>query len=290
NAINVSQSFETILVFKRQKCEIERDNAFNWTNVKLLRSLINSGMDQSQLYDKIFEIENSLGFKDRCERMFAYEHKDLRKEGEIITKKWEARSDEYEAAQKPAGSDNQEDDDYSWALFYQDIPLIKDEYDVLVYLEKFLKIPVPKVNSVFANFGFKAKDGHIIALGLYALNLDSLPEGLVLCQQLEEFNLGKNQLQELPPWVQYLEHLTWLNLEKNQLKSLPDWLGDLQNLESLDISDNLLSELPESLAFISGLRSLNIENNLLEVSQAQPILEFCKVHGCEILTNHAFNL
>ncbi|MHA1584970.1 MAG: leucine-rich repeat domain-containing protein, partial [Promethearchaeota archaeon] len=38
NAINVSQSFETILVFKRQKCEIERDNAFNWTNVKLLRS------------------------------------------------------------------------------------------------------------------------------------------------------------------------------------------------------------------------------------------------------------
>ena len=94
NAINVSQSFETILVFKRQKCEIERDNAFNWTNVKLLRNLINSGMDQSHLYDKIFEIENSLGFKDRCERMFAYEHKDLRKEGEIITKKWEARSDE----------------------------------------------------------------------------------------------------------------------------------------------------------------------------------------------------
>lgn len=119
---------------------------------------------------------------------------------------------------------------------------------------------------------------------LQELQLTSLPEVIGEFNQLEQLNVGGNQLTYLPQsfcqlknlWLLDLSHnvltslpedikefslLTALKLANNQLTSLPAKLGELENLSILDLNNNLLSSLPEEFKYL-GLTSLGLDSNM----------------------------
>ena len=66
-------------------------------------------------------------------------------------------------------------------------------------------------------------------------NLKILPLEIGKLHQLQNIDLGDNQLTTLPAAIGQLHHLQYLRLEDNQLTTLPAEIGQLQNLQSLNL-------------------------------------------------------
>ncbi|UYP44090.1 hypothetical protein NEF87_000375 [Candidatus Lokiarchaeum ossiferum] len=289
NTIDIELNFENLKKVYKKGCEIERQTAFKWTGAKIQNYLVNSGKTQEELFDDLFQMDDLLSFNELCSSMHMVED-DLElkwKSKDTERTKWEENEvftdGRVERTQK-------EYEDYSWAMFYQDVPLVIDDYEVLMLLESILNMPVPVVDSAKLNFGFVSDEGRIIELGLYYTGIVEIPEALVLLKELQLLDLGKNNINLIPEWISYLTNLNSLNLEQNNLYSLPIELGELENLSFLDLSHNNLISLPNSIENLFGLQYLNLQDNSLNFEQLSEILEMHRRRGCKIETIRAFKL
>ncbi len=82
---------------------------------------------------------------------------------------------------------------------------------------------------------------------------------------LEDLNLGGNELYALPDSIGGLTNLKNLNLFGNRLTVLPDSIGGLENLENFNLSRNQLTVLPDSIGGLKNLKSLRLFRNQLTV-------------------------
>ncbi|MHA1728757.1 MAG: leucine-rich repeat domain-containing protein, partial [Promethearchaeota archaeon] len=112
--------------------------------------------------------------------------------------------------------------------------LERKECKVLESLEERLngeKIPlVEKIE--FFTFGFKINNRHIVGIGFYKNDLETLPESITKLTSLKELNLGHNKLITLPESIGNLTSLKELNLGHNKITTLPEsiekWLDYLK--------------------------------------------------------------
>ena len=289
NTIDIELNFKNLKKVYKKGCEIERKTAFKWTGAKIQNYLVNSGKSQEELFDDLFQMDDLLSFHDLCSSMHMVD--------DDVELQWKSKdSERTKWEEDEVFTDGrvervqQEYEDYSWAMFYQDVPLVIDDYEVLVLLESILNMPVPVVDKAKMNFGFVAEEGRIIELGLYYTGIVEIPEALVLLKELQLLDLGKNNITLIPDWISYLGNLKSLNLEQNQLYSLPVELGELENLSFLDLSHNNLISLPNTIENLFGLQNLNLQDNTLNFNQISEILEQHRRRGCNIETTRAFKL
>ena len=289
NTIDIEANFTNLKKIYNNGCEIERKTAFKWTSAKLQNLLVNSGKSQEELFDDLFKMDELLSFRELCSQMHMVE--------EEIEDVWRPKGPgRTEWEEKEVYTDGRvekeqiEYDDYSWAMFYQDIPLVIDDYEVLMLIESIVNMPVPVVEKAKLNYGFVAEEGRITELGLYYIGIEEIPEALVLLKELRLLDLGKNHITVIPNWISYMSNLQSLNLEQNQLYSLPTEVGELENLETLDLSHNNLIALPDSIENLFGLKNLNVRDNNLNFDQISEILELHRRRGCKLETTNAFRL
>ncbi|MHA1732583.1 MAG: leucine-rich repeat domain-containing protein [Promethearchaeota archaeon] len=148
---------------------------------------------------------------------------------------------------------------------YHGTPLYRPEHEVMVELEHLIGEPVPAVGEVEWNtFGFVAKGGRVVGLGLYSKWLASLPKTLGNLTSLKELYLPWNKLTSLPETLGNLTSLKILRLNGNQLKSLPETFEFPPNLQILNLGDNKLSSLPETLGNLMLLEKLWMDGNELK--------------------------
>ncbi|KAK2952768.1 putative DNA mismatch repair protein Mlh1 [Blattamonas nauphoetae] len=122
-------------------------------------------------------------------------------------------------------------------------------------------------------------------LDLSENKLNSLPDGISACANLEVLLLKRNLFTKLPehldnvPKLSYLDvsfnklvllaatkinlgkTITVLNLSGNELVALPNQLNNLTSLSRLIVSDNLLQVIPESLASCDHLSYVDVSKN-----------------------------
>ncbi|KAI9268808.1 hypothetical protein BY458DRAFT_511113 [Sporodiniella umbellata] len=85
-------------------------------------------------------------------------------------------------------------------------------------------------------------------------NIQELPSELWRLTNLEELNLGHNQLKLIPKEIRFLTRLKGLFLHSNNLESIPSEIGQLGNMTVLDLSDNQLTFLPAELLSLKLLQ------------------------------------
>ncbi len=133
--------------------------------------------------------------------------------------------------------------EYTETKDYLGVKLLTSDYLALKHIEELInkkvELSVNKVDS--ETFGFAYKNNRVTELGLYNLEMTSLPE-----------SIGK------------LTKLQKLVLNKNQLKSLPKSTGNLTNLQQMELLDNQLISLPESIIKLEKLTHLKIEVGMLK--------------------------
>ncbi|MHA2092295.1 MAG: leucine-rich repeat domain-containing protein, partial [Candidatus Kariarchaeaceae archaeon] len=175
-------------------------------------------------------------------------------------------------------------------LEYQGVPIVKEELDILIKLEKILGEPIPLIeeetltNNGGVFFGCLISDQHIIALGLYNRgmsaipvftigrltklknlcltrnNLTKLPDDLRALITLEILNLAQNKLEDLSYFIGSLAHLRVLSLNINSLGTLPEMIGSLVNLEFIDLRNNPLTSLPLNMKYLSNLKEMYVDD------------------------------
>lgn len=123
-------------------------------------------------------------------------------------------------------------------------------------------------------------------LSLSKLELNTLPEEIALCSNLQcldiecnnlvflppqigelskliELKANSNELVSLPPQLENLNELALLYLNHNKLVSLPPQIGSLNYLTTLYIDYNKLTSLPREIAQCTSLELLNLNDNEL---------------------------
>jgi len=173
---------------------------------------------------------------------------------------------------------------------YQGQKVSKIELDFLTELEKIVGEAIPAVGTVLTKrywgvFGFVAKSGHVVELGLsghFRLALREIPESIGHLKHLEVLTIQQTyELMDLPESLIYLKNLKHLiynhhprpysRLDPDQL---PYYFCSLTSLEKLDLSDSLITTLPDCLAHFPDLNEINISycNKLNKLS---PLMEKC---------------
>lgn len=79
--------------------------------------------------------------------------------------------------------------------------------------------------------------------------------------ELENLDVGSNNLGGVPEVIRCLKTLTQLGLGDSDLEAIPEWISELSNLRSLYLADNHLTELPESLSALQRLETLTLSDN-----------------------------
>ncbi len=102
-------------------------------------------------------------------------------------------------------------------------------------------------------------------LGITPQQLEESIKILCNLKDLQQLNLGFNELSMLPPSINKLRSLKVLDLYLNSLTTLPEPFGNLNNLERLYIGNNRLTTLPESFSKLKTLKDLNLEHNSISV-------------------------
>lgn len=95
-----------------------------------------------------------------------------------------------------------------------------------------------------------------------------LPKALARLTQLEELDLGRNQIPAVPPEVASLTNLRKLNLSFNDIHELPEFIGNLPKLRELNLSSNGSIRLPDSLTNLKGLK-VSIGNAVLKLADQE---------------------
>ena len=169
---------------------------------------------------------------------------------------------------------------------YQGIELFQDEQAVLVELEKTLGQVIPYVGRVdWTTFGFSAESGHVTGLGLFNMNLKSVPASIGALKHVKILVLSCNKISYLPSTIGQLASLERLNLFLNKLSSLPETIGELKSLFSLGLRGNQLTSLPETMVQVTSLRHLDLNGNRLKFL-SKPLKEWIKDlknHGCKVI-------
>lgn len=284
NNINLKESFEVLRKLKQNSCLIDQKQAFRWSHVGYEGMVCNSGLNQDDFVDEIFHLDSMLSFDELCAQMVMIEKEDKR----FIKPEGFDRWDIKESSKNKVQVDP--DQDYSWALFYNDVPLVKDEHDIMKYLEEILGLPIPPVSSVEMKFGFIAEEGHVVELGLYYLDLVNVPEAIVLLTSLRHLFLGNNRFTSLPHWIGCLSSLEILNVQQNHIFAIPDLFGSLIKLTKLDLSHNRVLSLPKSMEKLIELKYLNIEDNQINLKKSKEALHKLKQNGCLIESTKAFRM
>ena len=178
--------------------------------------------------------------------------------------------------------EEQEAENYTF-INYHGQPLIEEEYEVILELEKQVgEIPkwdytlgenVPKPREL-TKFSYVIFGNHIIGLTIVDKNLTYLPPSINQLKYLQILYLTNNQLTELPESIGQLEYLEELILPDNALKSLPESIGDLKNLGNLHLENNELTTLPETICNLKPWFPIGLSNNKIS-SLSEKILKMC---------------
>jgi len=166
---------------------------------------------------------------------------------------------------------------------YHGQPLIKEEYDVLLELEKEVGI-IPKWDYIFGEshkpnekpwtFCYSVLGNHIVALMIMNKGLTTLPKSIKQLKYLHTLDLRSNALTDLPESIGQLEYLEELILQDNALKSLPESIGKLTNLRVLNLENNNLTALPDTICNLQCYIELS-DNKIASIDKK--ILETCKM-------------
>lgn len=175
-----------------------------------------------------------------------------------------------------------ESENYTF-INYHEQPLIKEEYDVLLELEKEVGI-IPKWDYVFGEmykpnekpytFCYSVLGNHIVALIIMKKGLTTLPKSINQLKYLHALDLRMNKLTDLPESIGQLEYLDEFSLQNNALKSLPETIGKLTNLRIFNLENNNLTALPDTFCNIPCY--IELSNNKI-ASIDKNILEKCKM-------------
>ena len=176
----------------------------------------------------------------------------------------------------------QESENYTF-INYHGQPLIEEEYEVLLELEKEVGT-IPKWDYIFGEsykpnekpytFCYSVLGNHIVALMIMEKGLTTLPKSIQQLKYLHGLDLRMNKLTDLPESIGQLEYLDELSLMGNELKSLPESIGKLTNLRILNLENNNLSALPDTICNIPC--HIELSNNKI-ASIDRKILENCKI-------------
>ena len=176
----------------------------------------------------------------------------------------------------------QESEDYNF-INYHGQPLIKEEYEVLLELEKEVG-EIPKWNLTLGEYVPKPRElgkfsyvffgNHIIGLIIVDKGLNRLPKSINQLKYLQSLDLRRNRLTDLPESIGQLEHLEELSLQDNALKSLPESIGELTNLRVLHLENNDLTTLPETICNLKTWSPIGLSNNKID-SLSEKILKMC---------------
>lgn len=175
-----------------------------------------------------------------------------------------------------------ESEDFTF-INYHGQPLIKEEYDVLLELEKEVGI-IPKWDYIFGEmyklnekpytFCYSVLGNHIVALMIINKGLIKLPKSINQLKYLQGLDLRRNRLTDLPESIGQLEYLEELSLQDNALKSLPESIGKLTNLRVLHLENNDLTTLPETICNLKTWYPIGLSNNKIG-SLSEKILKIC---------------
>ena len=191
---------------------------------------------------------------------------------------------------------------------YHGEPLIEEEYDVLIELEKKIgEIPKYEGELTRGDYMIKSTDiknfkfsyvllgNHIIMLNLCGKGLTYLPESINQLKFLQNLDLRNNNLTELPESIGKLEFLEELILHDNALKSIPESIGNLKNLGVLHLDNNDLTTLPDTICNLKTWYPIGLTNNKIS-SLSEKILKYYSYHreldlvGNPIMETRARNL
>jgi len=170
---------------------------------------------------------------------------------------------------------------------YHGEPLIEEEYDVLIELERQIG-RIPKWEGDFTRgdytptptdiksykFSYVLLGNHVIKLNLYDKGLNYLPESISQLKFLQILDLRNNNLTELPESIGNLEFLEELILHDNALKSVPESIGNLKNLVVLHLDNNELTTLPDTICNLKTWYPIGLSNNKI-ASLSEKILKMC---------------
>ncbi|MHA1192093.1 MAG: leucine-rich repeat domain-containing protein [Promethearchaeota archaeon] len=98
-------------------------------------------------------------------------------------------------------------------------------------------------------------------LDLSSNKLEELPYAISNLKNLEELNLGLNQMKDFGALSRLNLSLKRLDLQANDLTSIPNFIFNLKNLESLNLYENMISEIPKDISNLSNLQELNLGGN-----------------------------
>jgi Leucine-rich repeat (LRR) protein len=175
---------------------------------------------------------------------------------------------------------------------YHGEPLIEEEYDVLIELEKkigeipkwegdFTRDDYPLLDIKALKFSYVLLGNHIIMLNLCGKGLNSLPKSIGKLKLLKTFDLRINNLTELPESIGKLEFLEELILHDNALRSVPESIGNLKNLRVLHLDNNDLTALPDTICNLKTWAPIGLTNNKIS-SLSEKILKYYKAWALEL--------
>ncbi|MHA2182868.1 MAG: leucine-rich repeat domain-containing protein, partial [Promethearchaeota archaeon] len=177
---------------------------------------------------------------------------------------------------------------------YHGEPLIEEEYDVLIELEKQVgEIPKFDGDLTQGDYMIKSTDikkfkfsyvilgNHIIMLNLCGKGLAYLPESISQLKLLQTLDLRNNNLNELPESIGKLKFLEELIVHDNALQSIPDSIGNLTNLGILHLDNNDLTTLPDTICNLNTNAPIGLTYNKIG-SLSEKILNYYKAWILEL--------
>lgn len=100
----------------------------------------------------------------------------------------------------------------------------------------------------------------------------NLPSSLDMLTQLEDVDLGENELESAPQFLYTLPRLRKLNLSNNAIGDLGGAQIDWPLLAILNVSSNRLKSLPSTISQCVKLRRLYLDNNRLTFDGIPPAI------------------
>lgn len=185
---------------------------------------------------------------------------------------------------------NVQDGDIEQDTLYQGQNVSKDELNFLMELENLFGESIPIVERVLTEsyggvFGFVAKSGHIIELGLSGntkTSLREIPESIGLLKHLEILTIRDTyELMKFPESIINLKNLKHLAYSHHPLPyiklnpdQLPEYICSLVSLERLELWESLITTLPDCLAHFPKLKEINI-SQCYKMGELSPLIQKC---------------
>ncbi|KAI0225572.1 hypothetical protein LSAT2_023680 [Lamellibrachia satsuma] len=122
------------------------------------------------------------------------------------------------------------------------------------------------------------------------LNVLSIPNEIMVCDNLTELYFGRNHITNLPPSMEHLTRLRVLDLQVNNLREFPANLCKrLVALEFLGLSSNSLEEIPSEISCMTKLKVLRLSKNQLK-ELPETICSLSNLHTLSVRHNQLLYL